>query len=108
MHVPGPAQNNCQLYCFRGWSHHQLPIAGSTVGTSVLVDASATESGASIDHLEVWDNGTKLGNSPPGSTIHQTFVLSSGSHQMTVQDISTGTFQSCINRSLPLPFQLTA
>ncbi len=69
------------------------PVAGSTTGTSVLVDASATESGATIDHLEVWDNGTKLGNSPPGSTIHQTFVLSSGSHQMTVQDMSTGTFQ---------------
>jgi acid phosphatase len=69
------------------------PVNGSTTGTSVLVDAFATESGAAIDHLEVWDNGTKLGNSPPGSTIHQTFVLSSGSHQMTVQDISTGTFQ---------------
>lgn len=69
------------------------PVAGSTTGTSVLVDASATESGATIDHLEVWDNGTKLGNSPPGSTIHQTFVLSAGSHQMTVQDMSTGTFQ---------------
>lgn len=69
------------------------PVAGSTTGSSVLVDASATESGATIDHLEVWDNGTKLGNSPTGSTIHQTFVLSSGSHQMTVQDMSTGTFQ---------------
>jgi hypothetical protein len=69
------------------------PVDGSTTGTSVLVDASASESGATIDHLEVWDNGTKLGNSPPGSTIHQTFVLSSGSHRMTVQDMSTGTFQ---------------
>jgi acid phosphatase len=68
------------------------PVEGSTTGTSVLVDASAVESGATIDHLEVWDNGVKLGNSPSGSTIHQTFVLSSGSHQMTVQDISTGTF----------------
>jgi hypothetical protein len=68
------------------------PVDGSTTGASVLVDASASESGATIDHLEVWDNGTKLGNSPPGSTIHQTFVLPSGSHQMTVQDMSTGTF----------------
>lgn len=69
------------------------PVNGSTVGTQVLVDASATESNATIDHLEVWDNGTKLGNSPPGSTIHQTFTLAVGSHQMTVQDMSTVTFQ---------------
>jgi len=69
------------------------PVDGSTLGTSVLVDASAVESGASIGHLEVWDNGTKLGNSPPGSTIHQTFTLAAGSHRMTVQDISTGTFE---------------
>ncbi|HEY5030351.1 MAG TPA: alkaline phosphatase family protein [Candidatus Angelobacter sp.] len=69
------------------------PTDGAATGTSVLVDASASESAATIDHLEVWDNGIKLGNSPPGSTIHQTFVLTSGSHQMTVQDMSTGTFQ---------------
>jgi hypothetical protein len=71
------------------------PVTGSTSGTQVLVNASATESSASIDHLEVWDNttGQKLGDSPKGSTVNQSYNLAVGQHQIIVQDMSTGTFQ---------------
>lgn len=73
------------------------PLANSTSGPAVPVSASATESTAQIYQLQVWDNttGQKLGESTPGtSTISQTFALAAGSHQLIVEDISTGTFQS--------------
>ena len=81
------------------------PVNNSTQGTSVLVNAYAYEQNGSnqlIDHLEVWDlhNGvsTKLGNSPEGYAttslfINQSYTLATGTHQLTIQDVSTGTFQ---------------
>jgi hypothetical protein len=76
------------------------PANNSTQGTSVRVSAYAYEQNGSnqlVDHLEVWDNGTKLGNSPLpyGGTslfMDQTYTLGAGSHQLTIQDISTGTY----------------
>jgi acid phosphatase len=71
------------------------PAANTTVGTQVLVSASATESFDQIYQIQVWDNttGQKLGESAPGtSTINQSFPLSPGLHQIIVEDISTGTF----------------
>lgn len=62
------------------------PANGSTQGTSVLVKATGSELGSSIDHIEVWDNGTKLAN-VFASTVNQSFTLAAGSHQMTVQDV---------------------
>jgi acid phosphatase len=73
------------------------PLPNSTSGQQVVVSASARESAASIYQLQVWDNttGKKLGESNPGSsTISQTFLLPSGTHQIVVEDISTGTFQA--------------
>lgn len=73
------------------------PLANSASGPGVLVSASATESAAQIYQLQVWDNttGTKLGESAPGtSTIHQTFSLTPGAHQIILEDISTGTYQT--------------
>lgn len=76
------------------------PVNNSNQGTSVRVSAYAYEQNSSnqlVDHLEVWDNGTKLGNSPlpyGGSSLFtdQTYTLGAGSHQLTIQDISTGTY----------------
>jgi len=73
------------------------PLNNSTSGQQVTVSASARESAAQIWQLQVWDNttGTKLGESAPGtSTINQTFTLAPGTHQIVVEDISTGTFQA--------------
>lgn len=65
------------------------PANNSTQGASVLVKATASELGSSIDHMEVWDNGTKLAN-VFASTVNQSFTLGTGSHQMSVQDIGPG------------------
>src|SRR5215469_16427075 len=73
------------------------PAQNSTTGTQVLVSASATEPNAQIYQIQVWDRttGTKLGQSAPGtSSISQTFTLAPGAHQLTVEDISTGTYQA--------------
>jgi hypothetical protein len=78
------------------------PSANAVLGTQVLVSATATESAAQIYQLQVWDNttGQKLGESAPGtSAINQTFTLGPGSHQLVVEDISTGTFQT-LHKSL--------
>ncbi|HEY2113774.1 MAG TPA: alkaline phosphatase family protein [Candidatus Angelobacter sp.] len=72
------------------------PLPNSTSAQQVVVNASARESAASIYQLQVWDNttGKKLGESAPGSAIiNQTFLLPSGTHQIIVEDIATGTFQ---------------
>jgi acid phosphatase len=65
------------------------PANNSTQGTSVLVRASASENGATINHLEVWDNttGVKLGNIT-GSTVDQSFTFTAGTHELVVQDVS--------------------
>ena len=74
------------------------PTNNSTKSTSVLVNAYAYEQNNSkqqVDHIEVWDNGVKLGNSPMGYGvtslfINQKYTLKSGSHAMTIQDIGPG------------------
>jgi len=65
------------------------PPNNSHQGTNVLIKASASENGRTIDHLEVWDNttGVKLGNFP-GTTVNQTFTFTAGTHQLVVQDMS--------------------
>lgn len=73
------------------------PAPNSVSGQQVTVSASARESTAAIYQLQVWDDttGIKLGESVPGSsTINQTFLLSSGTHQIVVEDISVGTLQA--------------
>jgi phosphatidylinositol-3-phosphatase len=66
------------------------PTRNSTQATLFPVSAYAVESGGNIDHLEVWVDGVRLGNSPKGSTLQQWYTLPAGSHQLTVKDISTG------------------
>jgi len=81
------------------------PITNSTTGTAVMVNASATESNAQIYQLQVWDNttGQKLGESPTGtSTISQNFSLAAGTHQIIVEDLSAGTFQTLHKSSVTI------
>jgi phosphatidylinositol-3-phosphatase len=73
------------------------PAPNATSGPGILVNASASEIAAQIYQLQVWDNttGQKLGESIPGtSSIQQTFTLGAGTHQLAVEDINTGTFQT--------------
>jgi hypothetical protein len=73
------------------------PLPSTASASPVLVSASAIESAAQIYQLQVWDSSTgqKLGESAPGtSTINQTFALAPGAHQIIVEDISAGSFQT--------------
>ncbi|MCU1304103.1 MAG: phosphoesterase [Candidatus Sulfotelmatobacter sp.] len=70
------------------------PVNQSTQGPSVMVSAAASELGAVVDHMEVWDtfNGkpTKLGN-VFSKTVNQAFSVSgNGAHQLTVEDVGGG------------------
>ena len=83
------------------------PVKGTHNGTSVLVNAYAYEqnnSSQQVDHVEVWDNGVKLGNSPLGYAvtslfINQNFTLAKGSHQLTVQDVGLAPKYSVLHKS---------
>ena len=84
------------------------PSANATSGPGVLVNAWATESAAQIYQLQVWDKttGRKLGESAPGtSTITETFVLTAGTHQIVVENISAGTYQTIHQSSVTVNVQ---
>jgi hypothetical protein len=70
------------------------PTPNSVQAELLCVNAYAAESTGNIDHLEVWADGHKVGDSPKGSTINQWYFknpnLGVGSHQLTVEDVSTG------------------
>jgi len=73
------------------------PAPNATTGPVVQVSASAIESAAEIWQVQVWDNttGQKLGESAARtSNINQSFTLAPGTHQLIIEDISTGTFQT--------------
>jgi hypothetical protein len=66
------------------------PAPGSIQSSFVPINGYAVEGGTPIDHLEVWADGTKLGDSPKGSTISQWFALSpNAAHTLTIQDMTS-------------------
>jgi Big-like domain-containing protein len=69
------------------------PTNNSTINGTVRVTASASESSATIAQMQVWDNttGVRLGINN-GSTIDQTYTLATGTHQIIVEDLASGTF----------------
>ena len=74
----------------------------------MFVSASASETAGQIYQLQVWDTttGQKLGESAPGtSSINQTFTLAAGAHQLTVEDIGAGTFQTLHKASVNITIQ---
>ena len=70
------------------------PASNSTQATlfplsAFGVEAGAEESSSGIDHIEVWNGGAKLGDSPKGTAISQWFSLTPGKYTLTVQDVSS-------------------
>lgn len=68
------------------------PANNSTQGRVVPLSAFAVESAAEestegIDHVEVWNGNTKLGDSPKGTAISQWYALAPGKYTLTVQDV---------------------
>ncbi len=61
------------------------PASGATSISAVRISASANESTSS--HLEIWDNGYKLGEVYAGN-VNDVYVLPNGSHVLTVQAIA--------------------
>ncbi len=57
--------------------------------SAFAVEGSAEESSAGIDHIEVWNGNTKLGDSPKGTSISQWYSLAPGNYTLTVQDVSS-------------------
>src|SRR5579862_7637147 len=69
------------------------PANGSTQAelfplSAFAVEAGAEESSAGIDHVEVWNGSTKVGDSPKGTAMSQWFSLAPGKYTLTVQDVS--------------------
>jgi len=59
------------------------PANNSTQATlfpfsAFAVEATAEESSSGIDHIEVWNGNTKLGDSPKGTSISQWYSLAPG------------------------------
>jgi phosphatidylinositol-3-phosphatase len=73
------------------------PANGSTQATLVPVSAfavepNAEESSSGIDHIEVWNVATKLGDSPKGTQINQWYSFTPGAYTLTINDVTaTGT-----------------
>ncbi len=68
------------------------PANGSTQATLFPLSAFAVEgeapgSSSGIDHIEVWNGNTKLGDSPKGTAISQWYSLLPGKYTLTVQDV---------------------
>ncbi|HEY3989565.1 MAG TPA: Ig-like domain-containing protein [Acidobacteriaceae bacterium] len=64
------------------------PAAGSTSISAVTISASASE-GSSFSHMEVWDNGDKLGD-VFATSVNAVYVLPNGPHTMTVFAVTSG------------------
>ncbi len=56
--------------------------------SAFAVESGPEESSSGIDHLEVWNGNTKLGDSPKGTALNQWYTLAPGKYALTVQDVS--------------------
>jgi hypothetical protein len=56
--------------------------------SAIAVEPSAQGTTSGVDRIEVWNGGTKLGDSPTGTSISQWYPLSPGKYSLTVQDVS--------------------
>lgn len=58
--------------------------------SAFAVEPNAEESGSGIDHIEVWNGETKLGDSPKGTKISQWYSLAPGAYTLSIKDVSAG------------------
>jgi hypothetical protein len=56
--------------------------------SALAVEASAQGSYTGVNRIEVWNGGTKLGDSPTGTSINQWYRFAPGKYTLTVQDVS--------------------
>jgi hypothetical protein len=58
--------------------------------SALAVESAATESSSGIDHLELWNGNTKVGDSPKGTTLNQWFTMAPGKYALTLEDVTLG------------------
>ncbi len=63
------------------------PAGNSTSINAVRITATATNEGSSFTHLEVWDNGTKLGD-VFSTSVNAIYALPDGAHTTTVNAVT--------------------
>jgi len=63
------------------------PAQGAKVGSPLTVTAAGAGVGT-VDHLELWIDGSKIGNYP-GAMMNASVPLSAGSHAITVIEVDT-------------------
>ena len=76
------------------------PTPGETASSPVSVAASGTGASGAVDHLELWIDGTKMGNYS-GSTMNASVPLATGSHSATVIEVDS---KSAYIKSNPVSF----
>ena len=82
------AYGNCPAPTSAG-VHVCWPV-GTEIGSPVQVIASATGAGGPVNHIELWDSGKKVTQSP-GSLFDKPVQLSTGPHRLTLVEVdSTG------------------
>ncbi|MGA2352621.1 MAG: FG-GAP-like repeat-containing protein [Terracidiphilus sp.] len=64
------------------------PTQGESVASPVTVIASGTGASGSVNHLELWIDGTKIGNYS-GATMNASVPLAVGSHALTVIEVDS-------------------
>lgn len=64
------------------------PTQGETASSPVTFQAAATGAGGSVNHLELWIDGTKIGNYS-GSTMNASVNEAAGSHTATVIEVDS-------------------
>jgi hypothetical protein len=67
-------------------------VAGGSYTSPVTVAAAGTGASGSVSRMEVWSDGTKIGNFP-GNQVNTGVSLAVGSHAITVIEVdSTGAY----------------
>ncbi len=64
------------------------PAAGSTVSSPVQFTGAGSGASGSVNHLELWIDGTKIGNYP-GNTMTASVPLANGSHTATLVEVDS-------------------
>jgi FG-GAP-like repeat len=64
------------------------PAQGSSVSSPVLFTGAGTGASGKVDHLELWIDGSKIGNYP-GNSMSASVALASGSHAATLVEVDS-------------------
>ena len=68
--------------------HVCSPTKGEVVQSPVTVAAAGTGASGTVNHLELWVDGNKVGNYG-GATMNATVPLANGSHSLTVVEVDS-------------------